>query len=98
MNLRAKTTVSKKGQVVLPKAIRDSREWTAGTQLIVEDRPEGVLLKPMPQFIDTTIDAVFGSLKHAGPAITLENMDKAIAREAKRRARKNKSAVAVKTL
>jgi AbrB family looped-hinge helix DNA binding protein len=35
------TKVSTKGQVVLPKAIRDKRRWKAGTLLTVEDRPEG---------------------------------------------------------
>jgi AbrB family looped-hinge helix DNA binding protein len=29
------TTVSTKGQVILPKAVRDSRHWTAGTRLVV---------------------------------------------------------------
>jgi AbrB family looped-hinge helix DNA binding protein len=38
-----KTKVSTKGQVILPKAIRDRRGWTAGAELLVEDRPEGVL-------------------------------------------------------
>ena len=40
-----KTKVSTKGQVILPKAIRDRRGWTAGAELIVEDKPEGVLAR-----------------------------------------------------
>ena len=81
------TVISTKGQVILPKAIRDLRDWTAGTQLIVEDTPEGVLLKAAPVFAETSLDDVFGVLKHSGPALSLEAMDAAIASEAKRRAR-----------
>lgn len=80
------TTVSTKGQVILPKAIRDRRRWTQGTRLSVEDTPDGVMLKATPLFPDTAIDAVFGSMKHCGPALSLDEMDAAVAREAKRRA------------
>ena len=38
----AKTRVSAKGQVVLPKAVRERRNWPAGTELKVEETPEGV--------------------------------------------------------
>lgn len=48
---------------------------------------EGVLLKPGPIFPDASIDAVAGSLKRPGRALTLKEMDDAVAREAKRRAR-----------
>ena len=82
-----RTVLSTKGQFILPKAIRDQRRWTAGTRLIVEDTPEGVLLKPEPVFAPTRIDAVFGSLGHEGPARSIEEMDAAIVREARRRAR-----------
>lgn len=81
------TVISTKGQVILPKAIRDLRDWTAGTQLIVEDTPEGVLLKSAPVFTETNLEDVFGVLKHSGPAVSLEAMDAAIVSEAKRRAR-----------
>lgn len=84
---RLTTIVSTKGQVILPKAIRDQRRWPAGTRLSVEDTPEGVLLKPVPIFASTTIDAVFGSLAYAGKAKTIEEMDAAVVAEAKRRAR-----------
>ncbi|HJQ17835.1 MAG TPA: AbrB family transcriptional regulator [Allosphingosinicella sp.] len=84
---RLTTIVSTKGQVILPKAIRDQRHWPAGTRLSVEDTPDGVLLKPVPIFAATTIDAVFGSLADAGKAKTIEEMDAAVVAEAKRRAR-----------
>lgn len=82
------TVISTKGQVILPKTIRDQRHWAAGTRLTVEDTPEGVLLKAIPLFAQTTVSSVFGSLRHKGPALSLSDMDKAVAREAKRRARR----------
>lgn len=84
---RLTTTVSTKGQVILPKAIRDSRHWNAGTRLVVENREDGVLLTTAPLFAATDVDAVFGSLAFAGQAKTVEEMDAAVAAEARRRAR-----------
>ena len=88
MHEKIGTVVSTKGQVILPKAIRESRGWSIGTRLTVEDTPDGVLLKSRPLFPPTTVDEVFGSLKYDGPPISLEDMDAAIVREAKRRARR----------
>ena len=41
------TTISTKGQLILPKAIRDRLQWDAGTRLAVEHTADGVLLKPL---------------------------------------------------
>jgi AbrB family looped-hinge helix DNA binding protein len=82
---RATTTVSTKGQVILPKAIRERRKWCAGTRLVVEETPDGVLLKPAPLFPPTRSEDVAGMLKYSGPPKTLEEMDAAITAEVKRR-------------
>jgi AbrB family looped-hinge helix DNA binding protein len=79
------TTVSTKGQVILPQAIRRKRHWGPGTKLIVEDTPEGVLLKAAPLFAPTKIEDVFGCLKYEGPAKTIEEMDAAIEAEIRER-------------
>ena len=81
------TVVSTKGQVILPKAIRERMRWSAGTKLTVEETPDGVLLKASPFFPETTLDEVFGSMRYDGPALSLEDMDAAVMREARRRAR-----------
>lgn len=81
------TTLSTKGQVILPKAIRDQKHWSAGTKLIVEETAEGVLLKAAPIFASTDIDAVFGSLRSNRPPLSVEEMNAVIAKEASRRAR-----------
>jgi AbrB family looped-hinge helix DNA binding protein len=79
------TTVSTKGQVILPKTIRQRRDWEAGTRLIVEDTPEGVLLKQAPAFAPTQPADVFGMLPFGGAPKTLEEMDAGVLAEALRR-------------
>ena len=85
----ATTTVSTKGQVILPKAIRERRKWDAGTRLVVEETADGVLLKPAPLFKPTRPEDVAGMLAYSGPPKTIEEMDAAITEEVKaRRARR----------
>ena len=79
------TTVSTKGQVILPKAIREQRHCKAGTRLIIEDTPEGVLLSAAPAFARTRLEDVFACLSYAGEPKTLEEMEAAIVKETKRR-------------
>ena len=79
------TTVSTKGQVILPKAIRQRRNWPPGTRLMVKDTPDGVLLKAAPVFSPTRPEDVAGMLAYRGPPKTLEEMDAAITAELKRR-------------
>lgn len=79
------TVVSTKGQVVLPRSIRRQRQWEAGTRLVVEDTPDGVLLTAEPLFAASDPRDVFGSLAHAGRPKTIDQMNAGIAAEAKRR-------------
>lgn len=44
--MNAQTKVSAKGQIVLPKDVRDRLNWPQGTELEVIDGPAGVLLRP----------------------------------------------------
>ena len=79
--------MSTKGQVILPKTIRDQRRWHAGTRLTVEDTSEGVLLKPEPLFPKTKVDQVAGMLKRSydGPPVSVDEMHEGVLREARRR-------------
>jgi AbrB family looped-hinge helix DNA binding protein len=79
------TTVSTKGQVILPKAIRRRRDWPPGTRLVVEETAEGVLLRRARVFPETRTEDVFGSLRYDGPPKTIEEMDEGIVAEVKRR-------------
>lgn len=43
----ARTRISAKGQVVLPKKIRDELGWTRGQELEVETAVDGIVLRPI---------------------------------------------------
>lgn len=79
------TTLSSKGQVILPKAVREARRLKSGERFVVEDRPEGILLRPLKPFPKTSHAEVFGSLKHRGKAKSLAEMQEGVLAEARRR-------------
>lgn len=70
------TTVSTKGQIILPKAIRDQLHWDAGIRLIVEHTADGVLLRPIAMaFAPTRSENVFGCLAFEGGPRSVEQTD-----------------------
>lgn len=79
------TTVSTKGQVILPIAIQRVLRWKPGTRLVVERTRDGVVLKPMRPFAETRPDDVFGSLGYHGAPKSLDDMKTGVLNEAKRR-------------
>ncbi len=84
---RLTTILSTKGQVILPKAIREQRDWRPGTRLVVEETEEGVLLRRAPLMAATQVSEVFGRLSSDRAPVSIEEMDAAVALEAARRAR-----------
>ena len=85
------TRVSSKGQVVLPKSLREELDWPAGTELSIEKRDGAVVLRRMSTIRPTTLDEVAGMLKYGGPPVLLEDMERAIDAElAERWQRKNR--------
>ncbi len=84
--VRLKTKVSTKGQIVLPKAIRDRRGWGAGMELVIEERPEGVLLRALAKKAEPTrVEDVFGSLGPVDRIVSIEEMNEAVLKEARDR-------------
>lgn len=82
--------VSTKGRVTLPKAVRLKHNWPAGTELVLKETPEGVLLKAAPVFPPTRFEDVVGMLRGgsgAGRFPSTEEMDEAVRAEGRRRAR-----------
>ena len=73
------TKLSSKGQVILPKHIRTAHKWSSGVEFLVEDTPEGILLRPLKPFKQTRLQDVVGCTGYTGPAKTIEEMDAAIA-------------------
>ncbi len=79
------TRMSDKGQVILPKALRERRGWTAGTEFRIEERPEGVYLRPTVAEAPATMDETFGRLRPAKKIVSIEDMQEAMLEEARRR-------------
>jgi AbrB family looped-hinge helix DNA binding protein len=72
------TKLSSKGQIIIPKAVREAYNWQAGVEFFVVLTEDGILLKPKTPFPRTTIDEVAGILSYDGPRISSEEMDTAI--------------------
>ena len=82
----ATTKLSSKGQIILPKAVRDANRWSPGTEFSVENVEDGVLLKPLRPFGRTKIENVAGFLKRPGvKPRSIEEMDTSIAKIVRKR-------------
>jgi AbrB family looped-hinge helix DNA binding protein len=79
------TRLSSKGQVILPKIVRDAHRWRPGTEFIVESTPDGVLLRPARPFPPARIEDVVGCLRYAGKPKTVSQMESVIGTEIKAR-------------
>ena len=79
------TTLSSKGQVILPKAVRVTHGLRSGARFKVEDTPDGILLRPLRTFAPSRFDDVRGSLRHRGKPVSIEAMHAGVLAEAKRR-------------
>ena len=80
------TKLSSKGQIILPKAVRDAHRWVPGTEFSVETSDEGVLLRPLHSFGKTKLEHVAGYLRRRGAkARSVEEMDASIAKTVRKR-------------
>ena len=70
--------LSTKGQLVVPKEIRQRHGWTEGMELVLEDRGDGVLVRPARPLPETTLDDLVGCTGYKGPAKTLADMVEAL--------------------
>ena len=62
----ASVKLSTKGQIVIPKEIRDAREWSPGTEFEVILTEAGVLLSPVPPLPATRVRDGLGLLARKG--------------------------------
>ena len=74
--MNAHTRLSAKGQVVIPKGVRDLHDWCPGTELEVVDRPDGVLLRRRDEGLRRITYEEFKARNpaHDGPPISVEEM------------------------
>jgi AbrB family looped-hinge helix DNA binding protein len=80
----AETKMSGKGQVVIPKEVRDALQWSAGTELEVVRRAGTVVLKRKLQTgvvpTDIAIKRAQAALNYKGPRLDEADWDAAIDR------------------
>jgi AbrB family looped-hinge helix DNA binding protein len=77
------TRLSTKGQLIIPKEIRDRHGWTPGIELALEDHGDHVVLREADSLPKTTLADILGCMKYQGPPRTLEEMEDAIAQGAR---------------
>jgi AbrB family looped-hinge helix DNA binding protein len=76
--------LSTKGQLVVPKEIRDRHGWTAGAELVFEDLGDRVVLRQVEDVPETTLEDLIGCSGYKGPAKSLQQMEEGIAEGARR--------------
>ncbi|WP_221053248.1 AbrB/MazE/SpoVT family DNA-binding domain-containing protein [Methylomonas koyamae] len=74
----ATITLSSKGQVVIPKEIRDELHWEAGTELTLIANASGVTLKAVEKKSGRNLADLIGMLKHDGPPLSTDALCKPV--------------------
>ena len=80
------TTLSSKGQVVIPLRVRQNHGWKPGVRFTVIDSGEELVLKPALSRETTQLADVIGCAGYSGPAKTLAEMEAGIGDEARAQA------------
>ena len=73
------TRLSSKGQVIVPKSVREAHGWQAGQEFVLEDLGTSIILHPVSTFPPTCIEDLIGCTGYQGQKHTLEEMEAAIA-------------------
>lgn len=74
----ATITLSSKGQLVIPKEVREELNWEAGTELALISSASGVTLKALPKKTGRNLADLIGMLKHDGAPLSTEALCKPV--------------------
>lgn len=69
-----RTRITKKGQVLIPKEVRDRQMWRPGAELDVVETEGGVLLKVRNPFPRSTLEEIGRIFNYQGPPIPVERL------------------------
>ena len=76
--MTAQTKLSAKGQIVIPKDVRDRLGWPQGSELEVIETAGGVLLRKPPKRKKLTFEEATAQLRkvinYKGPPLTIEQL------------------------
>ena len=77
------TVMSTKGQIVLPRSIREAHRLRPGAQFIVEDRGDEIVLRQKDNQKKLKWSELAARVNYKGPRKSLRQMDEAITAEAR---------------
>jgi len=80
------TTLSSKGQIVIPHQIRKSHCWQPGVTFSIIEEGDALILKPVRGRSTTILADVVGCAGYTGPRKELAEMDAGIIEEARKQA------------
>lgn len=76
-------TLSTKGQIVIPREVRQEQGLVPGMTFEVEAEGGCIILRPVPEVRRTTLADLIGCSGYVGPSKTVEEMDEGIAEGAR---------------
>jgi AbrB family looped-hinge helix DNA binding protein len=71
------TTMSTKGQVIIPSTIRHAHDWHSGLKFSIVDEGNQLILKPLSQEPSLNIADVAGCIQYQGPKVSIDKISKA---------------------
>ncbi|MCI4588887.1 AbrB/MazE/SpoVT family DNA-binding domain-containing protein [Sphingobium sp. BYY-5] len=81
--MNAKTILSAKGQIVIPKDVRDQLGYMTGQPFEVVTMGDSVLLRPERKMSGRSFDEImaefYARIKYDGPPVSIEEMNETIA-------------------
>ncbi|MEI6208003.1 MAG: AbrB/MazE/SpoVT family DNA-binding domain-containing protein [Desulfuromonadales bacterium] len=78
------TTLSSKGQIVIPRHIRENHGWKPGVRFSISEEGDVIVLKPAVSGKTTQLEDVIGCAGYDGPKKSLADMKSGIFEEARR--------------
>lgn len=72
------TRLSSKGQIVIPKSLRERFNWEVGTEFTIFTLEDGIFLKLKRPLPATSVEDVAGCLPYSGSPVSLQDMEEAI--------------------
>lgn len=80
------TRLSSKGQIVIPRQIRQNHGWRPGIAFTIIDNGDSLILRPVGNRATVDIKDVIGCAGYVGEKKSLAEMDAGIIEEAKKQA------------
>lgn len=78
MDIMDTSRISSKGQVVIPKPIRDALNLESGTEVRFDQMGNGVRLTVVRRRKHSDPRAGYGLARYRGPTVSLEQMEEAV--------------------